>query len=207
MITLNNVTVILGKNRILDDLSLDIESGEFVIICGKSGSGKTTLLNTIGMLVNIKSGEIFYDGNSYTGKSSTKKLNFINNNIGFIFQDYFVVEQNTIYQNLEFCCKSRRKKDKVLEINEVLDKVGVNLPLDRKIENISGGEKQRVSIARVLLRDCSIILADEPTGSLDEENAKKVIELFTDLNKAGKTIVMVSHDMNLLKYATRVISI
>ncbi|MCC0784159.1 ABC transporter ATP-binding protein [Clostridioides sp. ES-S-0108-01] len=200
----------VGKDElhVLKSLNLEIESGEFVMIMGKSGSGKTTLLNILGFLDVFDEGRYIFDGTNVTNLSENERSIFRNLNIGFVFQQFNLIETLNVYQNVELPLiynKTLKKSDREEIVKDKLDSVGLLDKLKQKPLQLSGGQQQRVAIARCLANDPQIIFADEPTGALDSETSREIMELLTKLNKQGKTIIMVTHDQDLTKYATKVI--
>ncbi|HBG5344751.1 TPA: ABC transporter ATP-binding protein [Clostridioides difficile] len=200
----------VGKDElhVLKSLNLEIESGEFVMIMGKSGSGKTTLLNILGFLDVFEKGRYIFDGTDVTNLSENERSVFRNINIGFVFQQFNLIETLNVYQNVELPLiynKSLKKSDREKIVKDKLNSVGLLDKLKQKPLQLSGGQQQRVAIARCLANDPQIIFADEPTGALDSETSREIMELLTKLNKQGKTIIMVTHDQDLTKYATKVI--
>lgn len=203
MINIEKMTKKFSSNIVFDSFDMKIDDGEFVILSGDSGCGKTTLINIIGGIEPIDSGKISVNNYELSGKYD--RTDFFRNCIGFLFQNYGLVDNKTVKQNIEIVKKSSRSG---LFLEEVLKKVGMENTEDRIVHSLSGGEQQRIAIARLLYKKCSIILADEPTGSLDKKNTQIVMELLKDLNKnQKKTIVMVTHDETLLNEADRVIKI
>ena len=199
MIELINICKSYGEKKIFDNFSVRINSGEFVIFSGESGSGKTTLLNIIGGLEDIDSGAVVVDEKDI---SKTKnKIRYFQNEVGFLFQNFGLVDSKTVAQNLNIV----KKKERTQSIASVLEAVG--LSENRKVFSLSGGEQQRIALARLMLKKCSIILADEPTGSLDSNNAEKVFSILKKLNEQGKTIIMVTHDQKFKSTGMRVIEI
>lgn len=205
MLDIKQIDVTLNGYDILKKFNLQVAQGEFVAVMGNSGSGKTTLLNAIGLLVDINSGSIEYKDFDYSKLSTLKKIKYIGQEIGYIFQDYYLSEEKSIYDNLEFCCTSKSKKDKIKEISLVLEELNLHLDINKKVVLLSGGEQQRIAIARTLLRNCSLILADEPTGSVDDESAKLIMSHFINMKNSGKTIIMVTHSKEMAKYADRTV--
>lgn len=194
------------KIRVLKGLSLEIQRGEFLSIMGKSGSGKTTLLNIIGLLDKFNSGKYIFSGEDITEFNENKKSEFRNRNIGFIFQQFHLIESLNVFQNVEVPLlyqreKSSKERKKIVE--EKLKEVGLEDKAKNKPTELSGGQQQRVAIARALATNPNLILADEPTGALDSETSKDIMELILKLNAEGKTIVMVTHDKDLRQYTTR----
>ncbi|MDB0441495.1 ABC transporter ATP-binding protein [Clostridioides difficile] len=200
----------VGKDElhVLKSLNLEIESGEFVMIMGKSGSGKTTLLNILGFLDVFDEGRYIFDGTDVTNLSENERSVFRNVNIGFVFQQFNLIETLNIYQNVELPLiynKILKKSEREDIVKSKLKSVGLLDKIKQKPLQLSGGQQQRVAIARCLANDPQIIFADEPTGALDSETSREIMELLTELNEQGKTIIMVTHDQDLTKYATKVI--
>lgn len=200
----------VGKDElhVLKSLNLEIDSGEFVMIMGKSGSGKTTLLNILGFLDVFDEGRYIFDGTDVTNLSENERSVFRNINIGFVFQQFNLIETLNVYQNVELPLiynKALKKFEREEIVEDKLKSVGLLDKLKQKPLQLSGGQQQRVAIARCLANDPQIIFADEPTGALDSETSKEIMELLTKLNEQGKTIIMVTHDQDLTKYATKVI--
>lgn len=200
----------VGKDElhVLKSLNLEIDSGEFVMIMGKSGSGKTTLLNILGFLDVFDEGRYIFDGADVTNLSENERSVFRNINIGFVFQQFNLIETLNVYQNIELPLiynKTLKKSEREEIVKDKLKSVGLLDKLKQKPLQLSGGQQQRVAIARCLANDPQIIFADEPTGALDSETSKEIMELLTKLNEQGKTIIMVTHDQDLTKYATKVI--
>ena len=200
----------VGKEKfhVLKSLNIDIEEGDFVMIMGKSGSGKTTLLNVLAFLDKFDDGSYFFNFENVSNFNENQRSIFRNKHIGFIFQQFNLIETLNIYQNIELPLiydgklnKSEREniiKEKLKQVG-LLDKIK-SMPLQ-----LSGGQQQRVAIARSLVNNPKLIFADEPTGALDSETSTDIMNLLKDLNNQGKTIIMVTHDADLIKYATKVI--
>lgn len=207
MITLSNINKKFGNSNIFSNYNLNIEEGEFVAITGQSGSGKTTLLNIMGFLEPCNSGSITIDGIKKLKVNDRKTLKLYQTTIGFLFQNFALIENRTVKQNLELAILTTDKSSSNRKINSVLKRVGLTGRRNDYIFQLSGGEQQRVAIARLLLRDYKIILADEPTGSLDQVNRDLVFKLLIELHNEGKTIVIVTHDLELAKRCDRTIKI
>ncbi|MDR0879246.1 MAG: ABC transporter ATP-binding protein [Clostridioides sp.] len=212
LISLDNIQKYykVGKDSIhvLKSLNLQIESGEFVIIMGKSGSGKTTLLNLLGFLDTFEEGRYLFNGKDVTDLNESQRSDFRNNNIGFIFQQFNLIETLSIYQNVELpllYSKKYKRSQREAVIREKLMQVGLLDKIDVKPLQLSGGQQQRIAVARALANDPQIIFADEPTGALDSETSTDIMELLKRLNEGGKTIIMVTHDQDLVKYATKIV--
>ena len=198
------------KAHILKSINLNIEKGEFVMIMGKSGSGKTTLLNILGFLDKFDEGEYIFNNQDVTRLNESERSNFRNLNIGFIFQQFNLINTLNIYQNVELPMiynNKYSKQEKKEQIENNLSIVGLLDKIKQKPVQLSGGQQQRVAIARALVNDPEIIFADEPTGSLDSDTGIEIMELLKELNKQGKTIIMVTHDEDLTKYASKVIKL
>ena len=199
-----------AKAHILKSINLNIKKGEFVMIMGKSGSGKTTLLNILGFLDKFDEGEYIFNNQDVTRLNESERSNFRNLNIGFIFQQFNLINTLNIYQNVELPMiynNKYSKQEKKEQIENNLSIVGLLDKIKQKPVQLSGGQQQRVAIARALINDPEIIFADEPTGSLDSDTGIEIMELLKELNKQGKTIIMVTHDEDLTKYASKVIKL
>jgi putative ABC transport system ATP-binding protein len=212
LIELNNIQKYysIGKDKlhVLKSLSLSIEHGEFVMIMGKSGSGKTTLLNILGFLDKFDEGEYIFDGKNVTNLTEVERSHFRNKNIGFIFQQFHLINNLNICQNIELPLlydNRLDKKERLEKIKENLEMVGLLDKINQFPNELSGGQQQRISIARALINDPQLIFADEPTGALDTNTSSEIMSILENLNNQGKTIIMVTHDPDLVKYATKVI--
>lgn len=213
MITLKNITKIykgdLFETVALQDVSLTIKEGEFIAIMGESGSGKTTLLNILGGMDSLTSGEYFLQ-DMEVHKYKANNLDKIRKKyISFIFQHFALMEEYNVFENIEapLIARNIKKSERKKRIKEIVEKLGIEELLDKYPCQISGGQKQRVAFARALVTECPIILADEPTGALDEDNTKNVMKKFEDLHKEGKTIILITHDRKVAAYAERIIEI
>ena len=207
IITLKKVCKSFGSHEIFHDFDLEVEQGEFVCITGESGKGKTTLLNIIGMLEQPDSGTVTINGveNPRLNKPAGRKL--LKNDVFYVFQNYGLVEDQTVKYNLQIAGYFT-KKTKDGDLEAALAKVGLGPEfLKSKIYTLSGGEQQRCALARMYLKNHSIILADEPTGSLDAANREKIMEILKHMNEAGKTVVVVTHDPEVTKCANRVVQL
>lgn len=202
MIEIKNLNKSFGDNIIFDNFNVTINDGEYVVFAGKSGCGKTTLLNIIGALEKPDSGKVLVNSVDIYKKKNQKE--YFKNTVGFLFQNFALVENKTVRQNLEFIEKKARTEQTV---EQVLERVGLSDKIDTPVYKLSGGEQQRVALARLMLKKCSIILADEPTGSLDRENADRVLDILKILNEEGKTIILVTHDERIISTAKRVVNL
>ena len=207
---IKNISKSFGKKKIIDNFSLDLEKNEILAIVGKSGSGKSTLLNMIGLLEEYDSGEILLKGKPLPNINSKEATLIRRNEINYVFQTNALVSSKSVKDNLliamEYVKKSKEEKDK--DIKEILEKLEILDLLDQKINTISGGEAQRVAIARCVLKPGDLILADEPTGSLDPKMSDEVFKLLLSLRDLyNKTIMIVSHDTKLANKCDRIIDI
>ncbi|SDB92708.1 ABC transporter ATP-binding protein [Shouchella lonarensis] len=206
---LKHVTKRYGDATILDQVNLKIVEGEMVALTGESGSGKTTILNLIGLLERADEGEVLLFGNARPSRFSRQVTKLLREKIAYSFQHYALIDNGTIDENLEipliYSKLSRKEKQK--RKLEALKEVGVALPLKQKIYTLSGGEQQRVALARMFLKPCELILADEPTGSLDSDNRDDIMRIFKQLHERGKTIVIVTHDPEVARRCGRIIDL
>ena len=191
-----------GSHQVLKDVSLKVEESDFYIITGQSGFGKSTLLNIIGLLDTFDSGKITLFGSDIPKPFSRKAEKLLKDKIGYLFQNFALIDNETVKYNLELIM-SKKNKDNTVQIHEALKKVGLEGYENKHIYECSGGEQQRIALSRLLLKPCELILADEPTGSLDPVTKEEIVELLLELKHLGKTIIMVTHDEALLKYATK----
>lgn len=193
---------------VLKGIDMEIEKGEFVAIMGESGGGKSTLMNIIGCLHGVTDGKYFLEGEEISTATDDFTLAFIRNKkIGFIFQQFNLIGKLSALKNVALPAFYARlkKKEREKKAQDLLESVGLGDRTDHKPTELSGGQQQRVSIARSLVNDPEIILADEPTGALDSETGKEVMELFQKYKSLGKTVVMVTHDINTAREADRII--
>mgnify|MGYP000894974753 CR=1 FL=1 len=193
----------------LKDINLTIETGEFVAIVGRSGSGKSTLMNLIGTLDKPTSGNIYIDKEDIVNVTNQKKELYRNQKMGFIFQAFYLEPTYTVYENVEMpmLIKGVSHKERRKAIEESLSKVGLLHKAYERAKFLSGGEQQRVSIARALVNNPGIILADEPCGNLDSNNSNQVMNILAELNLEGKTVIMITHNMEDANKAKRIITI
>jgi len=202
-----NREIKLGKStvHILIDVCLKVERGEFIAIMGASGSGKSTLLNIIGCLDEPTSGSYLLDGQQINGLSDDALSRLRNRKLGFVFQSFNLLSYYTAQKNVEVALAYQNRKDRSAIAKDLLERVGLGHRLKHKPAEMSGGEKQRIAIARALSTNPDIILADEPTGALDSNSGDQILQIFQELHREGKTIVMVTHDQSIGERAERII--
>jgi len=193
--------------RVLKDIDLEVEEGEFLAIMGPSGSGKSTLMNIIGLLDRSSSGNYWLEGEEVSQLSEKKLASVRNDQIGFVFQQFFLLSKLNALQNVElpliYAGVPSAKRKKLAK--QYLEKVELAERMTHLPSELSGGQKQRVAIARALVNTPAIILADEPTGALDTKTGQQIMELLIELNNEGKTIIMVTHEPEIAAYAKRII--
>lgn len=213
MIELRNIVKIYNENvenkRALDDVTLTIENGEFVAVMGPSGSGKSTLLNIIGCMDGATSGQYILDGADITASRVKEIQRLRKNKIGFVFQHFALMDYYTAYENIELplLVQNVKKKERKVIINRQLQELGIEDVKNKVPAKMSGGQRQRVAIARALVTGCSILLADEPTGALDQTTGKEVLTLLKKINEMGKTVIVVTHDEKIAAQTNRIIQI
>lgn len=202
MITIQNLNKQFGNKILFENYNLTIPDGEFVVFCGESGCGKTTLLNMIGCLEKPDSGSIIIDGIDIW--KTKRKRDLFSYKFGFLFQNFALLEDKTVLQNLQIINKKYRSS---ISPEEALEKVGLSNTVNTKVYKLSGGEQQRVALARLMLKRCDVVLADEPTGSLDEKNADIVMGLLHKINESGKTVILVTHNDRIINNEARVVKL
>ena len=206
MIELQHIWKQFGSRVIFSDLNLNFQSGMVYALIGDSGCGKTTLLNMLAKLETFDKGEIVYKGKSLT---SLKNEEFYRNELGYLFQNFGLLESQTIRENLELGMigkKNYKKQEKERLLLQALQAVRLDyLSLNQKIYELSGGEAQRVALAKIILKDPPLILADEPTASLDPKNSKEIMEILLELRNANRTIIIATHNPSIWKMADQVI--
>lgn len=199
-----------SKLHVLKDINLTIEQGDFLMIMGKSGSGKTTLLNLLGFLDHFDDGNYVFNGKDVTHLNENERSELRNSYMGFIFQQFHLIDSLSIGQNVELPLLYREstditKKERASRVEKYLDTVGLLHKKKQSPSELSGGQQQRIAIARALINNPYVILADEPTGALDSETGEEIMNILKKLNEENKTIIMVTHDIDLTKYASKVI--
>jgi putative ABC transport system ATP-binding protein len=206
MVTVSNVTKKYKKRRnvvyALNDVTLEIKKGDFIAVVGPSGSGKSTFLLALGGMLTPESGKIVVDGKSLYDLNPDQRSTVRRKKIGFVFQTHNLIPYLTALENVQLplMISGQKKSEQEKKAEDLLTKLGLGDRLDHKPAELSIGQQQRVALARVLANDPAIILADEPTGSLDPESREKVMSFLTDLNKKGKTIILVTHDMQNISH-------
>lgn len=198
MIKVTNLTHYYNKDLALENINLEIKSGEFIAIIGESGSGKSTLLSVLSTLLKPTSGDIVYENINY--KDIKNIDDFRKNNIGFIFQFHYLINYLSVKENINLANEKASKE----EIFDLLKLLGIQNLIDKYPNEISGGQRQRVAIARALINNPKIIFADEPTGNLDSKNSLNVFELFKTLANIGTTIIVATHDKSLALLANKI---
>ena len=196
IIEIHNAAIWQRESKILSDVSLEVNAGEFIYIIGRVGTGKTSLIKTLNAEIPLISGTAVVAG-FHLENIKTKEISVLRRNLGVVFQDFRLLNDRNVYENLAFVLRStgwKNRMDIEARIMEVLSMTGVAEKIKKMPHQLSGGEQQRVVIARAVLNDPPLLLADEPTGNLDPETSAEILDLFFRLNAAGKTVVMVTHD-------------
>ncbi|MBK5720944.1 ABC transporter ATP-binding protein [Dysgonomonas sp. Marseille-P4677] len=213
MLQINNLTKVFRTEEIetvaLNGIDINVKQGEFIAIMGPSGCGKSTLLNIVGLLDNPTSGQYLLDGKEVGNLKEKERTQTRKGNIGFIFQSFNLIEEMTVYENVELPLvylniKSSERKQRV---EEALKKMNISHRSGHFPNQLSGGQQQRVAIARAVVANPKLILADEPTGNLDSKNGLDVMDLLTKLNQDGATIVMVTHSQHDASFAHKIINL
>lgn len=213
MIRLENVIKIYGedyeKKIALNNICLEIKDGEFVAVTGPSGSGKSTLLNIIGCMDIPTKGRYYLDDTDITLKTKSQIEDIRKEKVGFVFQHFALMDYYTAYENIELplIIKNIKRSERKRLVNEQLKLLGIEEVKDHIPSKMSGGQRQRVAIARALVSGCNILLADEPTGALDQATGREIMELLKEINKRGTTVIIVTHDINIANQTERIIEI
>jgi len=213
MLKLHNMYKIYRTDEVetvaLDGVNLEIQQGDFVAIMGPSGCGKSTLLNIIGMLDNPSEGDYFFFDENIAGYNESRRSELRKQNIGFIFQNFNLIDELTVAENIELALlyHNMPSAERKRRVAEVLDRMGIAHRAKHMPGQLSGGQQQRVAVARAVVGDQPLILADEPTGNLDSVHGQEVMELLRSLNKDGTTIVMVTHSPTHADYAHRIVNL
>ncbi|WIV11497.1 ATP-binding cassette domain-containing protein [Proteiniborus sp. MB09-C3] len=198
VLEVNSLKKSFGERVLFNDLSFKVEEGSFVGFVGKSGSGKSTLLNILGLLDKHTSGDYILLGNKNISIKSRLAQQMLRKEIGYMFQNYALLENETVESNLKIGMRYGKYDNRKSAIDQTLEEIQLTGVKNRKVHTLSGGEQQRIALGRLLLKPCSIVLADEPTGNLDKTNKYLVMDLFQTLRNKGKTVLVVTHDLDLL---------
>lgn len=208
MLQIRNIKKIYKKGTetftALDNVSFEINNGDFITVTGHSGSGKSTLLHTIGGLIHPDHGQVFYNGEDIYGYSPSKLDEFRKLRIGFIFQQFHLLPYLTVYENIRLACLERNQ---VKKIDRYLEECSLTEQKNKFPSELSVGEKQRTAFIRAIIQDPEFLLADEPTGNLDPENSSVLLDLISEFNKRGGTVVLVSHHEPAAKFQTRALKL
>ncbi|MBI2731625.1 MAG: ABC transporter ATP-binding protein [Sphingobacteriales bacterium] len=191
----------------LNKLTIDVKEGEFVAVMGPSGCGKSTLLNILGLLDDPDGGSFVFNGIEVAGFNERKRADLRKKNIGFVFQSFNLIDELTVFENVELplIYNNVKATDRKKRVEEVLDNLKIMHRRNHYPQQLSGGQQQRVAVARAVVNNPKLILADEPTGNLDSSNGNEVMQLLTELNEKGTTIVMVTHSEHDARYSHRII--
>lgn len=212
LITLKNISKTYGSKgaiTALEKFNCTIRQGEFVAIMGKSGSGKSTVLNIISGIDAMQSGEYQFDGQDMSKIRGDQMTGFRRDNIGFVLQHFALIPDYTVYDNIALSLRLKRENEKKIreKVTAIVEELDITSTINKYPNELSGGEAQRVAIARAIIHKPKLILADEPTGALDEESGKKIMGIFKQLHSNGNTIIMVTHDREIAKMCERIIYI
>ena len=212
VIALKNISKIYEgppQVKAIDELSLEIQEGDLVSIVGQSGSGKSTLLNMIGLLDTVTEGTVEIEGQDISSLSDNELSKFRGEKIGFIFQSFFLLPGLTAQENVAegLLYQGIKREERLKKAAEVLEEVGLGDRITHQPTELSGGQQQRVAIARALVQNPAFILADEPTGNLDKESGMNILNILKELNKRGKTVVMITHNQEHAKKFKKVITL
>ncbi|ALB29906.1 ABC transporter ATP-binding protein [Companilactobacillus heilongjiangensis] len=209
MLKVTDVGKTYGKFTVLQNIDLEVADGEFLAIMGPSGSGKSTLINILGLLDQSYTGEYLLENKSYKEVNDNELSQIRGDQLGFVFQNFKLLTTYNVYENIEipliYSKKEQSKKHEMVE--DVIKKVGLTGKEKNRPAELSGGQQQRVAIARAIVNRPKLIIADEPTGALDSKTSKEIMGIFTKLNQAGTTIIMVTHDSEVSDYAMRTVYI
>jgi len=203
MVELHNVTVNYQKDTpVLSGINLKIPKGDFVFLTGESGAGKSTLLKLVYGAVQPVKGQIVVDGQNVT-RMSRRQIPYLRRNIGVVFQDFKLLPSRTVYENVAITLEvlGWEKRDIGKKVYHVLKQLGIAHKLDERPQRLSGGEQQRVALARALVNEPRLLLADEPTGNLDDNNKDQILKIFKDVNIRGTTVIIASHDRRVINYS------
>lgn len=205
MIEFRNVHKVYDNGSVaLEDVSIHIEKGEFVLVCGHSGAGKSTFIKLLSHEVKPDSGTVFVNDVDVT-RIKSSKVPYLRRKLGIVFQDFRLLPSKTVFENVAFALEVIEEKPKVIKdkVLNVLDLVGLSDKANDLPQDLSGGEQQRVAIARAIVNKPLVLIADEPTGNLDPQTSRGISDLFKAINNSGTTVVMVTHDMDMVSYLNK----
>lgn len=205
MIDFKHVNKVYDNGSVaLEDVSIHIEKGEFVLVCGSSGAGKSTFIKLLSHEVKPDSGNVFVNNIDVT-RIKNSKIPMLRRKLGIVFQDFRLLPSKTVFENIAFALEVIEEKPAVIKdkVMSVLEMVGLADKADDLPQDLSGGQQQRVAIARAIVNKPLVLIADEPTGNLDPQTSKDIIDLFKQINNSGTTVVMVTHDMEMVKYLNK----
>lgn len=209
IVKLDNIHKGFNGRKVLENISFSIQNGEMVAIMGKSGAGKTTLLNIIGLIAKPSSGNLYLFNEQNVDINDKRSMLLRRHNIGYLFQNYGLVEDETVKWNLNIALEYKKlsKKEREQKIKEALRILNLEHLMKKKVYTLSGGEQQRIAMLKLYLQESRLILADEPTGSLDEKNRDIILQMLKNFNNEGKTIIIVTHDKYVADACSRVINL
>lgn len=207
ILNVKNVDKKFEEQVVFENFNMEVIEGEFITVVGKSGSGKSTLLNMIGLLDTCDTGVVELFGEKNIKPFSKKANKMLREKIGYLFQNFALINNESVYYNMHIAIKHHKFPNEDELIRDALNAVGLEGAENKKVFKCSGGEQQRIAIARLMIKPCELILADEPTGSLDDENKNEIFKYLIEMNKNGKTLVVVTHDNSLVKLSHRSIEI
>lgn len=209
MLKISNVGKSYGQFKVLQDINLEVPEGEFLAIMGPSGSGKSTLINILGLLDQDYTGEYLLNDKNYKDTSDNLLSRIRGDQLGFVFQNFKLLTTYNVYENIEvpLVYSKTEQHNKLERVEDVIEQVGLAGKEKSRPSELSGGQQQRVAIARAIVNRPKLIIADEPTGALDTKTSKEIMDIFTKLNQAGTTIIMVTHDEEVAQYAMRTVYI
>lgn len=209
IVRLENISQEFNEISVIENMNFSINNGEMVAIMGRSGKGKTTLLNIMGLISKPSQGDLYLFNQKNVEINSKQAMLLRRNKIGYLFQNYGLVEDETVKWNLNIALEYKKlsKNERLQKIKEALKLLNLENLMDKQVYTLSGGEQQRIAMLKLYLQESQLILADEPTGSLDEENRDVIIQMLKDFNNKGKTVVIVTHDNYIAQTCSRVITI